>query len=118
MVIRRVFELTNQRYSKTEICRIFKEVPIPKDQWKVLENHYEPIVSKEEFEKAKNLQLRHSRKSKFDKSTSLPSGFLKCGNCGRNLSGTKEQHEHILYSCAYSKGKEDTGYFAGKADNK
>ena len=179
MVIRRVFELTNQRYSKTEICRIFneesiptplqsmssrqkvdrrkaasknlqwtvdmvrkiindknyigcmvygktkipdpgtgKEVPVPKDQWKVLENHHQPIVSKEEFEKAQSLQLRHSRKSKFDKSTSFLSGFLKCGNCGRNLSGSKEQHGHILYSCAYSKGKEDTGCFAGKADNK
>lgn len=179
VIIRRVFELTNQRYSKSEICRIFneeniltplqsmssrqkvdrrkaasknlqwtvdmvrkiindknyigcmvygktkipdpgtgKEVPIPKDQWKVLENHHEPIISKEEFEKAQRLQLRHSRKSKFDKSTSLLSGFLKCGNCGRNLSGSKQHHGHILYSCAYSKGKEDTGCFAGKADNK
>lgn len=178
-VIQRVFKLTNQRYSKTEICRIFneeniptplqsmsrrqkvdhqkaasknlqwtvdmvrkiindknyigcmvygktkipdpgtgKEVPIPKDQWKVLENHHEPIVSKEKFEKAQSLQMRRSRKSKFDKSPSLLSGFLKCGNCGRNLSGSKEQHGHILYSCAYSKGKEDTGCFAGKADNK
>ena len=152
-VIRRVFELTNQRYSKTEICRIFneesiptplqsmsrrqkvdhrkatsknlqwtvdmvrkiindknyigcmvygktkipdpgtgKEIPIPKDQWKVMENHHEPIVSKDEFERARSLQMRHSRKSKFDKSPSLLSGFLKCGNCGRNLSGSKEQH--------------------------
>ncbi len=29
VVIRRVFELTNQRYSKTEICRIFNEENIP-----------------------------------------------------------------------------------------
>lgn len=84
----------------------------------MLENHHEPIISKAEFEKAQSLQMRHSRKSKFDKGTSLLSGFLKCGNCGRNLSGSKEQHRHILYSCAYSKGKEDTGCFAGKADNK
>lgn len=27
-------------------------------------------------------------------------------------------HGHILYSCAYSQGKEDTGCFAGKADDK
>lgn len=178
-IIRRVFTLTNQRYSKTEICRIFnengiptplqsmscrmkmdhrkaasenlqwtvdmvrkiindknyigcmvygktkimdpgtgKEVPVPRDQWKVLENHHEPVIAREEFEKAQSLQLRHSRKSKFDKSTSLLSGFLKCGNCGRNLSGSKQHHGHILYSCAYSKGKEDTGCFAGKADNR
>ena len=79
-------------YGKTKIPdpETRKEVPMPKDQWKVLENHHQPIVSKEEFEKAQSLQLRHSRKSKFDKSPSLLSGFLKCGNCGRTLSGSKE----------------------------
>ena len=178
-VIRRVFELTNQRYSKMEICRIFneenistplqsmrhrqkvdsrkaasknlqwtidmvrkiindktyigcmvygktkvldpgtgKEVRIPQEQWKVLENHHEPIVSKEEYEKAQSLQQRHSVKSKRDKSTSLLTGFLKCGNCKRNLTGSKKDHGHILYSCAYSKGKEETGCFAGRADNR
>ena len=30
----------------------------------------------------------------------------------------KKDHGHILYSCAYSKGKENTGCFAGKADNR
>ena len=116
-VIRRVFELTNQRYSKMEICRLFneegvltplqsmsrrqksdskkaasrglqwtsdmirkivddktyigcmvygktkipdpgtgKEVPVPRNQWKVMENHHEPIVSKEIFEKAERLK--------------------------------------------------------------
>ena len=116
-VIRRVFELTNQRYSKMEICRLFneegvltplqsmsrrqksdskkaasrglqwtsdmirkivddktyigcmvygktkipdpgtgKEVPVPRNQWKVMENHHEPIVSKEIFEKAEWLK--------------------------------------------------------------
>ena len=115
-VIRRVFELTNQRYSKMEICRLFneegvltplqsmsrrqksdskkaasrglqwtsdmirkivddktyigcmvygktkipdpgtgKEVPVPRNQWKVMENHHEPIVSKEIFEKAQSI---------------------------------------------------------------
>ena len=34
------------------------------------------------------------------------------------MTGSKELHGHVLYSCAYSKGKEDTGCFAGKADSK
>ena len=178
-VIRRVFELTNQRYSKTEICRLFneegiptplqsmskrqksdnkkastrglqwtsdtirkilndknyigcmvygktkipdpgtgKEVPVPKSAWKVIEGHHEPIISKETFEKAKTLQIRHTKKSKFDKETTLLSGYVKCGNCRRNLTGSKRLHGHVLYSCAYSQGKEDTGCFAGKADDK
>lgn len=178
-VIRRVFELTNQRYSKMEICRLFneegvltplqsmsrrqksdskkaasrglqwtsdmirkivddktyigcmvygktkipdpgtgKEVPVPRNQWKVMENHHEPIVSKEVFEKAQSLQIRYTKKSKFDRETTLLGGYVKCGNCRRSLTSSSPVHGHILYSCAYSKGKEDTGCFAGKADNK
>lgn len=178
-VIRRVFELTNQRYSKMEICRLFneegiltplqsmsrrqksdnkkastrglqwtsdtirkilsdknyigcmvygktkipdpgtgKEVPVPKSAWKVIEGHHEPIISRETFEKAQALQIRHTKKSKFDKETTLLSGYVKCGNCRRNLTGSKRLHGHVLYSCAYSQGKEDTGCFAGKADDR
>ena len=178
-VIRRVFELTNQRYSKTEICRLFneegiptplqsmskrqksdnkkastrglqwtgdtirkilndknyigcmvygktkipdpgtgKEIPVPKSAWKVIEGHHEPIISRETFEKAQALQIRHTKKSKFDKETTLLSGYVKCGNCRRNLTGSKRLHGHVLYSCAYSQGKENTGCFAGKADDK
>ena len=178
-VIRRVFELTNQRYSKMEICKLFneegvltplqsmsrrqksdskkaasrglqwtsdmirkivddktyigcmvygktkipdpgtgKEVPVPRSQWKVMENHHEPIVSKEVFEKAQSLQIRYTKKSKFDRETTLLGGYVKCGNCHRSLTSSSPVHGHILYSCAYSKGKKDTGCFAGKADNK
>ena len=178
-VIHRIFELTNQRYSKMDICRLFneegvltplqsmsrrqksdskkasskglqwtndmirkilndrnyigcmvygktmipdpgtgKKVPVPRNQWKVLEKHHEPIVSKETFEKAQSLQIRHTRKSKFDRETTLLSGYVKCGTCRRNLTTSNKLHGHILYSCAYSQGKEDTGCFAGKADDK
>lgn len=178
-IIRRVFELTNQRYSKMEICRLFneegvltplqsmsrrqksdsrkaassrlqwtsdmirkivddktyigcmvygktkipdpgtgKEVPVPRNQWKVMENHHQPIVSKEVFEKAQFLQIRYTRKSKFDRETTRLGGYVKCGNCRRSLTSSSLVHGHILYSCAYSKGKEDTGCFAGKADDR
>ena len=41
-------------YGKTKIPDpgTGKEVPVPRKQWKVMENHHEPIVSKEVFEKA------------------------------------------------------------------
>lgn len=178
-VIRRVFELTIQRYSKMDICRLFneegiltplqsmsrrqkvdskkaasrgllwtsdmirnilnnrnyigcmvygktripdpgtgKEVLVPREQWKVMENHHEPIISKETFDAAQSLQIRHTKKSKFDKETSLLTGYVKCGNCRRNLTGSYRIHGHLLYSCAYSQGKEDTGCFSGKADDK
>ena len=107
-------------YGKTKIPDpgTGKEVPVPRNQWKVMENHHEPIVSKEVFEKAQSLQIRYTKKSKFDRETTLLGGYVKCGNCCRSLTSSSPIHSHILYSCAYSKGKEDTGCFAGKADNK
>ncbi|MFR8306256.1 MAG: recombinase family protein [Gallintestinimicrobium sp.] len=40
-------------YGKTKIPDpgTGKEVPVPRNQWKVMENHHEPIASKEVFEK-------------------------------------------------------------------
>lgn len=107
-------------YGKTKIPDpgTGKEVPVSRSEWKILDNHHEPIVSKEIFEKAQFLQIRHTRKSKFNKATTLLSSYVKCGNCRRNLTGSSRVHGHILYSCAYSRGKEDTGCFAGKADDK
>ena len=107
-------------YGKTKIPDpgTGKEVPVPRSEWKVLENHHEPIISKEIFEKAQSLQIRYNKKSKFNKDTTLLRGYVKCGNCRRNLTGSNRVHGHILYSCAYSQGKEDTGCFAGKADDK
>lgn len=107
-------------YGKTKIPDpgTGKEVPVPRSEWKVLENHHEPIVSKETFEKAQSLQIRHIRKSEFNKETTLLSRYVKCGNCRRSLTGSSRVHGHILYSCAYGQGKEDTGCFAGKADDK
>ena len=83
-----------------------------------MENHHEPIVSKEVFEKAQSLQIRYTKKSRFDRETTLLGSYVKCGNCRRSLTSSSPVHGHILYSCAYSKGKEDIGCFAGKADNK
>ena len=60
-----------------------KEAAVPRDQWKVMENHHEPIVSKEVFEKAQSLQIRYTKKSKFDRETTLLGGYVKCGNCRR-----------------------------------
>lgn len=107
-------------YGKTKISDpgTGKKVPVSRNRWKVVENHHEPIVSKEVFEKAQSLQIRYTKKSKFDRKTTLLGGYVKCGNCSRRLTLGSPVHGHILYSCAYSKGKEDTGCFAGKADNK
>lgn len=107
-------------YGKTKIINpgTGREAPVPREQWKVQENHHAPIISREVFDKVQGMRARHCTKSKHDKTSSLLGGYIKCGNCRRNLTASKELHGHILYSCAYSKGKEDTECFAGKVDNR
>lgn len=95
-----------------------KEVPVPREQWKVLEGHHEPIVSKEVFEQAQALQIRHTRSSKYNKTENMLNGFVKCGHCKRNLTLSKEYKGHGYYSCSYATGKEKTECFSGKLDNR
>ncbi len=85
-------------YGKTKIPDLGtgKEVPVPRNQWKVMENHHEPIVSKEVFEKAQSLQIRYTKKSKFDRETTLLGGYVKCGNCRRSLTSSSPIHGHIF----------------------
>ena len=95
-----------------------KEEHVPRDQWKVIEDHHKPIVSKEVFEKVQSMQIRHVSKSRYDRTSTVLTGYVKCGECKNRLTGSKEERGHVYYSCAYSRGKKDTGCFAGKVDNK
>ena len=95
-------------YGKTKIPDpgTGKEVPVPRNQWKVMENHHEPIASKEVFEKAQSLQIRYTKKSKFDRETTLLGGYVKCGNCRRSLTSSSPVHGHkyCLYLNTEEKG--------------
>ena len=117
-----------KKYPKRiKVCCLYEEKEI-KDEWigqfdgiKICAGRLKDqnlLHHKEIFEKAQSLQIRYTKKSKFDRETTLLGGYVKCGNCRRSLTSSSPVHGHILYSCAYSKGKEDTGCFAGKADNK
>lgn len=178
-VIRRVFDLTLQRYSKEDICQLFndeqlptplemmqkrqkvdvskiqsghliwtvdmirkilgnksnygcmvygktkvtepgtnKEIIVPQKEWKVIENHHEPIISKEIFEQAQMLQIRHSTVAKRNRGNSLLAGYVKCGACRRKLASSREYKGHFQYSCSYAKGVKETDCFTGKLDNK
>lgn len=178
-VIRRVFDLTLQRFSKIEICRLFneegiptplemmkkrqkvdsrrvesghltwttdmvrkilnnksnygcmvygktkinepgtgKEIVVPRCEWKVFENHHEPIISKEIYEQAQALQIRHGTVSKNNKSNTVLSGYVMCGSCRRKLAASKAYRGHFQYSCSYAKGEKETNCFQGKMDNK
>lgn len=63
---------------------------VPRDKWIVTENAHEPIVSEELFNKAKS-RKGESRKG-VTMGTTLFSGKVVCGCCGRNLYTWSKNH--------------------------
>lgn len=63
---------------------------LPKEQWTVVPNMHEPIISQEDFEKAQQLMRVRTREVSF-KNLSPYAGVIFCGDCGRAMS--KQQFE-------------------------
>ncbi|ALS01313.1 hypothetical protein ATZ33_08010 [Enterococcus silesiacus] len=58
-----------------------KSEQVPKEEWVIVKNTHEPIISDELFEKAQSLRVVRHRTPKNRKSIDLFSGFLKCADC-------------------------------------
>lgn len=63
---------------------------VPRDKWIIVENAHEPIVSEELFNKSKS-KTAESRKG-VALGTTLFSGKVVCGCCGRNLYTWSKNH--------------------------
>lgn len=80
--------------------------PVPKDEWIVVKNSQEAIVSRELFEQAQGI-LRHiNRKKPAGKPQQKFRGILKCASCNRVLlqMGYKDSY----FCCPYWKSRPDS----------
>lgn len=77
---------------KIKQCR-----PIPKEDWIIVENTHEPIVSKELFKKAQSLFNKSIRVAPQKKEVDLFSGFVKCGDCHRAMNKKTNTHSYGTY---------------------
>ena len=81
-----------------------------KDEWTIIENHHEPIIEKELYEKVQEIRAKRKLESskynngfKFvDVENNLYSGILYCGGCGTQMykrkgsSGTRKRPDSYL----------------------
>ena len=81
-----------------------------KEEWTIIENHHEPIIDKELFEKVQKIRAKRKKESdkynngfKFvDVENNLYSGLLYCGRCGtpmykrKGSSGTRKRPDAYL----------------------
>jgi site-specific DNA recombinase len=78
-----------------------KLVSVKKDNWAVVENTHEPIVSMEDFEMARQMMKRKVNTEFIcRKPPRLLSGFLKCGSCGAYMALEKGKNGIEYYICS------------------
>ena len=83
----------NTTYSyKIKQCRA-----IPEDDWIVVENTHEPIISYETFENAQALFNKNIRKSPKKNTVDLFSGLVRCADCKRVMNKKTNQHSYGTY---------------------
>lgn len=70
---------------------------IPKEDWIIVENTHEPIISKETFEKAQSLFNKNIRVSPQKKEVDLFSGLVRCGDCHRAMNKKSNVHSYATY---------------------
>ncbi len=76
---------------------------VPKEQWKVIENHHEPLVTEEVFALVSRTPKTHSTKRMRERYSLT--GKIYCGGCGYAMSyrgSTKSCKCHMLYCARYS----------------
>lgn len=106
-----------------------KKIKLNKDQWIVIENAVEPIISKEIFEKVQ--VMKNKNVANFNKKYDyLLKGLVKCGDCGRTMTvrrrkikrKNKEDSIETYYCCTnnirYRNGVCSLHYFNEEKLNK
>ncbi|MCQ4636962.1 recombinase family protein [Anaerovorax odorimutans] len=87
----------------------------PRDEWYIVENTHESLVSRETFDMAAKRSQQRTCKAK-GKFSNVFSGIAKCADCGRNMStvGTRKKGARANLACGGYKlygSKECTNHF-------
>ena len=100
--------------------KVNRRVNIPEEEWCVVPNMHEPIVSESDFNIVKSLLKRDTMKASGRTGSYLFSGLLFCGDCGspmlrrlrRNKGGS-----HVSYICKGYTNKEGCSSHKMPADD-
>lgn len=75
-----------------------KATKMQEEKWIVIKGTHEEIIDQETWRLAQELQKRRNRQPDFNSNVGLFSGFIKCGDCGRNFSKV-ERKGTVYYVC-------------------
>ena len=78
--------------------KIHRQETVPREDWYIVENTHEAIISRQNFQKAQRLLMRNARTAPGQKSPYLFSGFLRCAGCGGPMARIKSGGR-VYYCC-------------------
>ena len=85
--------------------KVHKLLHTESDNWIIVPNHHEPLISKEEFNQVKNIifsrDIRVNKRKEYD----IFSGHLKCYDCGNSFTIKKGNTCEYYYCSSYLRNK-------------
>lgn len=83
-----------------------KQVPVPMENWIIVKDTHEPIISRDMFEKVQAIQQErkeiHHSIAKTPYTTNLLRGRIFCGGCGGHLQRHRHEGGYLYYCIANS----------------
>ena len=92
--------------------KVKKEIEVPEEDWIVVENAHEPIISRMDFDAVQILMSRDTKAIVGQSESYMYAGILYCGDCGSSMVRRKDSYkgqEYVNYICSnYNRnGKEN-----------
>lgn len=71
------------QYSTVKVDGRRKQIRNPREKWIIFRDHHPPIISREEWEKANNKEVRRAKRKSSPRNELR--GIAKCSECGSNM---------------------------------
>lgn len=99
-------DMVQGRY-RVKSYKIHVQEAVPEEEWFIVENTHEPVISREDFNKVQELLKKDTRTAPKQKSPYLFSGFLRCADCGKAMTRSQAGGK-VYYYCRTYKDQSKT----------
>ena len=104
-----------QSKRRTISHKVHKIVKNSEDDYIIIQEHHDALISKEEFEQVQNIiykrDIRVNKENKYD----IFAGHLKCNDCGNTLTIKKSKNYEYYYCTSFLKEKTCTNHAINKS---
>ncbi len=87
--------------------KIHLQERVPEDEWFIVEQTHQPIISREVFDEVQKLLGKQTRTPPNQRKPYLFSGFLRCGDCGKSMARSRVG-QRVYYFCRTYKDQSKT----------